>query len=431
MRVLEATTTWAGPMCACILGDFGADVIKVELPEGEVARRLPPFLPDAPDGAAALSFMHTTVNRNKRSLTLDLRRAEGAALFLRLARRADVVVENFRPGTVDAWGIGYEQVRAVRPDVVYVSIRGFGQFGPDRERAGYDPMAQAASGWLSLNGEPGGAPVKAPTFLGDDLGGLHGALGAMAALRHRDRTGEGQHVDVALQDALLFQSNGYPMLAALGVDLPRMGSQFVVAAPAGVYRCSDDYVMLGVLTDAHWRVLAGLLGRPELADHPDYATGSKRIGRRAELNALVEAWVATRTVAEVVETLVAARLPGLRRAPLRRLRARSRTCSSATCSSPSSSRTASARRWSAPRRSSRARRCARAHGRARARRAHRRVARGARHRRRGARRAAGARSDLGDAADRARRRPLARPRRVRASRRADRYGARRGTAHSR
>src|SRR5262249_29003892 len=145
VRVLEATTTWAGPMAACILGDFGADVIKVEMPEGEVARRVPPHLPGAPDGTPALSFMHTTVNRNKRSITLDLRQSEGAELFLRLARRADVVIENFRPGTLAAWGVGYEQVRAVRPDVVYVSISGFGQFGADSERAGYDPMAQAAS----------------------------------------------------------------------------------------------------------------------------------------------------------------------------------------------------------------------------------------------------------------------------------------------
>ncbi|MEX2207268.1 MAG: CoA transferase [Myxococcota bacterium] len=306
LRVLEATTTWAGPMCACVLADFGADVIKVELPGGEVARRLPPLLPD---GDPKLSFMHVTANRNKRSLTLDLRRPEGRDVFLALAKRADVVVENFRPGTMDGWGLGYEHVRAVRPDTVYVSISGYGQFGPDRERPGYDPMAQAASGWLSLNGEPGGAPVKAPTFIGDDVSGLHGALAAMAALRHRDRTGEGQHCDVALQDALLFQSNGYPMLAALGVPLPRMGSQFVVAAPAGVYACSDGFVMLGVLLDAHWRILTRLLGRPELESHPDYATTQNRVARRAELNALVSDWVAPKTVREVVARLEAEGLP--------------------------------------------------------------------------------------------------------------------------
>jgi formyl-CoA transferase len=306
VRVLEATTTWAGPMCACVLGDFGADVIKVELPGGEVARRLPPLLPDT---NPPLSFMHVTANRNKRSLTLDLRRPEGRDLFLALARRCDIVVENFRPGTMDGWGLGYEQVRAVRPDVVYVSISGYGQFGPDRERAGYDPMAQAASGWLSLNGEPGGAPVKAPTFIGDDISGLHGALAAMAALRHRDRTGEGQHCDVALQDSLLFQSNGYPMLAALGVPLPRMGSQFVVAAPAGVYACSDGFVMLGVLLDAHWRILTRLLGRPELEAHADYATTVARVAHRAELNQMVSEWVGAQTVREVVARLEAEGLP--------------------------------------------------------------------------------------------------------------------------
>ena len=306
LRVVEATTTWAGPMCACVLADFGADVIKVELPGGEVARRLPPVLPD---GEPRLSFMHVTANRNKRSLTLDLRRPEDRDVFLRLAASADVVIENFRPGTMDGWGLGYEHVRAVRPDTVYVSISGYGQFGPDHERAGYDPMAQASSGWLSLNGEPGGAPVKAPTFIGDDLAGLHGALAAMAALRHRDRTGEGQHCDVALQDALLFQSNGYPMLAALGVPLPRMGSQFVVAAPAGVYACSDGFVMLGVLLDSHWKILVGLLGRPELASHADYATTQGRVARRAELNDLVAGWAARFTVAEVVAKLEAEGLP--------------------------------------------------------------------------------------------------------------------------
>jgi formyl-CoA transferase len=306
VRVVEATTTWAGPMCACVLGDFGADVIKVELPGGEVARRVPPLLPG---GDPPLSFMHVTANRNKRSVTLDLRKPEGRDVFLKLARTADVVVENFRPGTMDGWGLGYEHVRAVRPDVVYVSISGYGQFGPDRERAGYDPMAQAASGWLSLNGEPGGAPVKAPTFIGDDVAGLHGALAALAALHHRDRTGEGQHCDVALQDALLFQSNGYPMLAALGVPLERLGSQFQVAAPAGVFRASDGYVMLGVLLDAHWKILARLLGRPELADDPAYASAQKRVGRRDELQSLVAEFVATRAVKDVVALLESEGLP--------------------------------------------------------------------------------------------------------------------------
>jgi formyl-CoA transferase len=304
--VIEATTTWAGPMCGCLLADFGADVIKVEHPDGEVSRHAPPFLSAA---ESAVSFMHATVNRNKRSLTLDLRQPAGRDLFLRLAEDADVVVENFRPRVLEGFGLGYAAVRARKPDVVYVSISGYGQFGPDSERAGYDPIAQATSGYLSLNGEPDGRPVKSPTFLADDLAGLHGALGALAALRHRDQTGEGQHVDVSLLDAMLFQSTGYLTLGALGVPLPRMGNEFRIAAPAGVYPCRDGDVMLGVLLDSHWKLLAREVGRPELAEHPDYARTRARLERRAEVNALVEGWTRDQPVAEVVARLVAAGLP--------------------------------------------------------------------------------------------------------------------------
>ncbi len=306
VRVVEATTTWAGPMCGCIFADLGADVIKVEMPGGEVARRLPPMLPGT---NPPLSFMHQTGNRNKRSVTLDLRVATGAELFRKLVATADVVVENFRPGTMQGWGLGYDELSALKPDLVYVSISGFGQWGPEHDRAGYDPIAQAASGWLSLNGDPESEPVKAPTFLGDDLGGLHGAIAALAALHHRDRRGEGQYIDVALLDALLFQSNGYPTLAAMGVPLPRMGSQFVVAAPAGVYRCRDGYVLAGVLLDAHWKILARLIGHPELADHADYATAGVRIARRDEVNALMDAYLAERNTDEIVRTFLKQRLP--------------------------------------------------------------------------------------------------------------------------
>ncbi len=306
VRVLEATTTWAGPLCGCLLADFGADVVKVELPGGEMARYAPPFLPGT---NPPVSFMHATVNRNKRSLTLDLRRPEGRELFLRLAARSDLVLENFRPGTMTRWGLGYDDVRAVRPEVVYVSISGFGQWGPESDRLGYDPLAQAESGFLSLNGSPDGPPVKSPTFLADDLGGLHAALAALAALRHRERTGEGQHVDVALLDAMLFQSTGYLTLGALDVPLPRLGNEFRIAAPARVYRCRDGDALAGALLDSHWRRLAAVIGRPELADDPGYATTAARLERRAEVDALLAAWMAERSVAEAVETLRAAELP--------------------------------------------------------------------------------------------------------------------------
>jgi formyl-CoA transferase len=253
--------------------------------------------------------MHVTVNRNKRSLSLDLRRPEGLALFLELARRSDVLIENFRPGTLARWGAGYPELRAIKPDLVYVSISGFGQWGPWSDRVGYDPLAQAASGFMSLNGSPDGQPVKSPTFLADDLGGLHAALATLAALRHRDATGEGQHVDVALLDAMLFQSTGYLTLGAMGIGLPRLGNEYRVAAPANTYTCRDGQIMAGVLLDSHWVRMAELLGRPELGRDPDFAKTPERIARRREVDQLVADWARERSVEQALAALHAADLP--------------------------------------------------------------------------------------------------------------------------
>jgi crotonobetainyl-CoA:carnitine CoA-transferase CaiB-like acyl-CoA transferase len=307
--VVEATTTWAGPMAGCILADFGARVIKVEHPAGEVARRLLPGVPGSP---ARLSIVHETVNRNKENVVLNLSTPDGRDVFLALAARADVVIENFRPGTLVDWGLGYDDVRRVKPDIVYVSISGYGQFGPLAARAGYDPLAQNFSGFSSLNGHPGDGPVKAPTFLGDDLGGVHGALGALAALRHRDRTGEGQHVDVALLDSLLFQSNGRLTAGALGIPQPKYGNQFEIAAPVNAYLCRDGHVFAGILLDSHWKTLAAVIGRAELGDDPRFAALGQRLSNREEADRLLAQWCAVRTVAEVVDTMNASGLPACR-----------------------------------------------------------------------------------------------------------------------
>lgn len=289
--VIEATTTWAGPMAGCVLADFGATVIKVEHPEGEVCRLLPPMLPDS-----RLTIPHETVNRNKKNVSLDLKNPKGRELFLELCQGADIVVENFKPGTLSEWGVGYADVKAVKPDIIYVSVSGYGQFGPYSNRPGYDPMAQNFSGWSSQNGEPGGGPTKAPTFLGDDLGGMHGALGALAALQHRQRTGEGQHVDVALVDGLIFQSNGNLTSGALGLPIPRMGNQFSIAAPVNVFACSDGHIYGGVLLDSHWKAMCKHLDCEELSD----LNGAQRIERRDELNGLIAEWCASRKTDDVV-----------------------------------------------------------------------------------------------------------------------------------
>ena len=304
VRVLEITTTWAGPMCGNVLADFGADVIKVEIPAGDVGRGIFPAIPGTDVG-----FAHATVNRNKRNLCVDIRTAEGLKICQELLKRTDIMVENFKVGTMAAYSLAYEHVREIKPDVVYVSITGWGQFGPRHADAGYDPLAQSASGFLSVNGSPEGPPTKAGTWLADDLGGLHAALGAIAALRHRDQTGEGQHVDIALQDAMLFQSNGMPTLGAMGVAPGRNGNEFGFAVPANVYDCSDGPIYLGVLLDAHWRILAEILGQPDLAENEAFATGVDRVQNRDICNVMVAEWCASRTREDAIAALVERGLP--------------------------------------------------------------------------------------------------------------------------
>jgi len=299
VRVLDVTTTWAGPMAGCVLGDLGADVIKVEIPGGEVLRAAPPTLP----GTADRKLGFETVNRNKRAISLDLRQSEGRELFLELAKTADMVVQNFLPGTFDRWGVGYEGVKAVKPDIIYVSISGWGQFGDQHAQAGYDPIALATSGWMSLNGPRDGVPNKAPTYLADDLAGVHAALGAVAALRYRDQTGEGQHVDSSLLDATLFQSNGLLTYGALGGDLERWGNEVAVCAPTNVFEAADGYVFIALILDPHWVNLCRVVERPEAGTAPHLATNERRCENRDEVNGIVSAWTVTRSSAEVVEIL--------------------------------------------------------------------------------------------------------------------------------
>lgn len=299
IRVLEVSKVWSAPMTGCVLADLGCDVIRIEMP-GNREGQMPPEIP-----GTGLSWFRESVHRNKRSCALDLRRPAGQEAFHRLVRTADVVVENYKPGTLDAWGIGYHGCRADRADIVFVSISGWGQYGPRAEQPGYDPIAQAAAGWMSLNGAPDGPPVKAPTFLADDLAGLHAAIGALAALRHRDATGEGQHVDVSLVDSLLYNSGGYLTLGAAGIPPRRWGAEADFVVPASTYACADGHVYLVAALDKHWRALADLLGRPELARADGFATNEQRRGNRAEVNRLIAQWCARQTVDDAVRALVA------------------------------------------------------------------------------------------------------------------------------
>ena len=299
VRVIDATTAWAGPMASCLLADYGADVIRVAMP-GDQGLQWKPHI------GFSRSFAEETVNRNKRSVAIDLRTPEGAEAFLQMVGSADVVVENFKPGTLDSWGVGYGDCQIVKPDIVYLSVSGWGQFGPHSDRPGYDPGALAHSGWMALNGDKNGPPTKAPTFLADDLSGLHGALGVLAALHHRDATGEGQHVDVSLLDSIIYQSNGYLALGAAGESLQRWGSEVMVCAPTNCYECDDGYVFLALILDSHWVRLTEVLGRPELGHDPRYSTNENRVEHRSAVDALVAEWCRERSQDEVVSAIDAA-----------------------------------------------------------------------------------------------------------------------------
>ena len=306
VRVLEVTSTWAGPRCAAMLADYGADVIKVELlGSPDVAHRLPPFLDQA---TPPVSFFHAAVNRNKRNIALNFKRPRGLEIFLELARDADIVVQSHLPGRMAEWGCGYEQVRAINPDIVYISISGYGQYGPYCQRHGYDPMAQAMSGLMWLNGVGDGPPMKVPIYFADEVTGLHAAFAALAALKHRDTYGEGQHVDVSLLDATVASCTGQPTLAAQGLPTPRLGNLYPFGSPANIYPCLDGWVYAGVLLDTHWVKLAELLGRPELGKHPDYATIPARVARREELDQMLADFCKTRTRDQVIDAVAGAGL---------------------------------------------------------------------------------------------------------------------------
>jgi formyl-CoA transferase len=301
IRVLDVTTTWAGPRCSGVLADYGAEVIKIELRDPpEVARRLPPMLPDTDPPE---SYFNATVNKNKKNLCLDLRKPEGREVLLRLAKTVDVFVENFKKGTLASWNCGYEHLCVVNPEIVYVSITGFGQYGPYSHLPGYDPTAQAMSGFMHLNAQDDEAmPLKAPIFLADEIAGLHGATAAMAALLYRQRAGRGQHIDISLLDAMIDSCTGIHTLAARGVPTPRLGNTFSFAAPANAYRCSDGWVHAGALLDSHWQRLTRLLGRPELAEHPNYATIPARVAHRDEVDEVLADWCSKRTREEVIRS---------------------------------------------------------------------------------------------------------------------------------
>lgn len=284
LRVLDLGRHLAGPTCAMWLGDLGADVIKIEHPErGEDGRSAgPPFF-------SGESAFFLSANRNKRSLALDLKRVEGRNLFGRLADSADVIIENFRPGVMDALGIGYATISARNPRIIFCSISGYGADGPFAERPGFDQIIQGTSGLMSVTGFEGGPPVRVGIPIADLLTGLFGAYGVLAALQVRQRTGRGQVVQTSLLESMVgmltFQAVRY--LNGGGVP-PPAGNHHPINAPYGVYRTKDGYITLGATGDKRWRSFCDLLGAPEWFDDPRFNSNGGRFQHRYELAKLIE-----------------------------------------------------------------------------------------------------------------------------------------------
>ena len=305
VRVLELGNYMAGPFCGMLLADLGADVVKVENPNGgDYARALGPFPAGSADGAGFLRL-----NRNKRSVALDLKRPEGRDAFKVLARRADIVVENFRPGTLDDLGVGFAALSLENARLVYVAISGFGATGRDRERPGLDLIVQAESGLMSITGEPDGGPVKVGVPIGDLASGLYGALGAVAALRERDRTGRGMFVDLSLLDAAVSLAVWESGVFFTTGDVPeRLGSAHRVDAPYQAFRTADGHIAIGATSPRAWRSFVELTGLDELRGE-EWSTPAKRRKRVDELAALIERATRRRTTDQWYSLLSKAGIP--------------------------------------------------------------------------------------------------------------------------
>lgn len=310
--VLDLTRILAGPTATQLLGDLGATVWKIEAPgTGDDTRGWgPPYVP-GPDGTDSdLSAYFMAANRNKRSVALDLTDPAAQATILRLAARADVVVENFKPGGLAKYGLDHATVRERFPGLVWCSISGFGQTGPHRDKPGYDLLAQGYGGMMSLTGEPDGRPMKVGVGIADVMCGMYAVVGILAALRHRDRSGEGQHIDLSLVDSQVAWLINEGVNCLTSGEVPqRRGNGHPNIVPYDVFAASDGHVIVAVGNDAQFARLCDFLGLPALAQDPAYATNTNRVRNRDALLPVLTTALAARTRAQIVAGLEARKVP--------------------------------------------------------------------------------------------------------------------------
>ncbi len=305
VRVIEMGQLIAGPFAGKFLGEFGADVIKIEPPGSGDPLRNWRMLKDG------TSVWWQVQSRNKRSLALDLRAEDGQEIARRLIGEADVLIENFRPGTLEGWGLGWDALSAMNPGLVMLRISGYGQTGPYRDLPGFGAIGEAMGGLRHLTGEPGRVPVRVGVSIGDTLAALHGVIGVMVALHHRKvNGGAGQVIDVALHEAVFnVMESLIPEYSAFGAVREPAGSALPGIAPSNAYRCSDGYVLISGNGDSIFKRLMQAVGRGDLGNAPDLSNNTGRVARVAEIDAAIEQWTSTRTVADVLEKMAEARVP--------------------------------------------------------------------------------------------------------------------------
>ena len=306
LKVLELGQLIAGPFAGKTLADFGADVLKVEPVEGGDPLRQWRLLREG------TSVWWEVQSRNKRSLALDLKQLEGQAVVRRLAAEADVLIENFKPGTLEGWGLSPDALREANPGLIVLRISGFGQTGPSANKPGFGVLGEAMGGLRHLTGEPGRVPVRVGVSIGDTLAALHGVIGVLLALRHREVNGEqGQVIDVALYESVFnVMESLLPEYDAFGAVRGAAGSALPGIAPSNAYRCADDaYVLVAGNGDSIFRRLMGAIGRADLAADPGLARNDGRVARVGEIDAAIEAWTVQRPIDEVIATLEAVGVP--------------------------------------------------------------------------------------------------------------------------
>jgi len=304
VRVLDLSRVLAGPFCGMLLADMGAEVIKLEIPgRGDDSRQFPPFV-------GGESMYYVNLNRGKRSITVNLKTDEGKRLFIELVKRCDVLLENFRPGTMERLGLGYEGLRKVNPRLVYAAISGFGQYGPYRERPGYDIIGQAMGGLLSITGWPDGPPTRSGTAIGDILSSLFCCVGILAALNVRTRTGEGQMVDVSLVDSVFAALENIPQRFYVDGLVPgRIGNRYEFVYPYDTFRARGGWVVIGIANDVIWGRFIEATGLTGLGDDPRFASNMLRVENHVALKPLIEEWTTRHEKDAIVELLNRHRVP--------------------------------------------------------------------------------------------------------------------------